>query len=490
MPKTSLVDKSAALPDALSYALDIGRHSQRKRQSHFTESAASGQEAESWILEPADGVWSLEYGQFITAQLLKQTPNKEVYYRACCRFREYVEKELEAPEEVPQEEITHYRSLEDVASLDELVDPEIDCDVPPISPYLKSDRSGYSNGSYRSYKETSQTLIFMDWDDTLFPTTDLFDNWGLPSAYDKWDEMVLTEEQQTLMSRWSCALQLYLRSACSVADRVVILTNSKRPWVTRCIDRFAPKLTATFQSLKGLRIVYAKEALASQPRGARIFNGLPRGPPVKIVDRGVLREEQEETLTKAKLVAMQDEAKTFYSQYAGQSWKNILSIGDAIYEHDAAQELAFRRVGSKRERLRVKTIVTPARPLMRDLTYRLKFARLMFRAYVNIDDDFDINMNSPNQLGEIANVLGMPELHRLIPQAPVSDADEGKLEEDLEDIEFLLHDRTARQLSELDPIKEITQRQISELSTSSSCTPQARFLRKVSMRESDELVGA
>jgi hypothetical protein len=167
-----------------------------------------------------------------------------------------------------------------------------------------------------------------------------------------------------------------------------------------------------------------------------------------------------------------------------------LSIGDAIYEHDAAQELAFRRVGSKRERLRVKTIVTPARPLMRDLTYRLKFARLMFRAYVNIDDDFDINMNSPNQLGEIANVLGMPELHRLIPQAPVSDADEGKLEEDLEDIEFLLHDRTARQLSELDPIKEITQRQISELSTSSSCTPQARFLRKVSMRESDELVGA
>jgi hypothetical protein len=137
--------------------------------------------------------------------------------------------------------------------------------------------------------------------------------------------MVLTEEQNILISLWSCDLQLYLRSVCWVADGVVILTNKKRPWVTRCIDRFAPKLTATFQSLKGLRIVYAKEALASQPRGARIFNGLPRGPPVKIVDRGVLREEQEETLTKAKLVAMQDEAKTFYSQYAGQSWKNILA---------------------------------------------------------------------------------------------------------------------------------------------------------------------
>ena len=27
-----------------------------------------------------------------------------------------------------------------------------------------------------------QTMFFLDWDDTLFPTTELFDRWGLPST--------------------------------------------------------------------------------------------------------------------------------------------------------------------------------------------------------------------------------------------------------------------------------------------------------------------
>mmetsp|Transcript_85094 Transcript_85094/g.133904 ORF Transcript_85094/g.133904 Transcript_85094/m.133904 type:complete len:91 (+) Transcript_85094:2-274(+) len=90
-------------------------------------------------------------------------------------------------------------------------------------------------------------------------------------------------------------------------------------------------------------------------------------------------------------------------------------------------------------------------------------------------------MNTPNQLREIADLLGMPELHRRIRQAPMGDEDEGKVAEDLEDIAFLVDERTARQISDLGLDKERCSRQVSELSTSPSSSKK---------REQNEALGA
>lgn len=66
-------------------------------------------------------------------------------------------------------------SLEDVKSLNELIS-ESDCDIPTSSPRLRSETVA---DSLANWADASQTLVFLDWDDTLFPTTELFDNWGL-----------------------------------------------------------------------------------------------------------------------------------------------------------------------------------------------------------------------------------------------------------------------------------------------------------------------
>jgi hypothetical protein len=313
-----------------------------------------------------------------------------------------------------------------------------------MSPNMRTETN---QGSWLEWKDTSQTLVFLDWDDTLFPTTELFDIWGLPVVYDAWDHLSLSAEQEQLLDRWCSALHLYLKSVCSVADRCVILTNSTRDWVSNCVDRFAPRLKPMFSRHGGLHVVYARECLANRKRGSRILNGLPRGTPAKTVDSQVLHEEKQETLTKAKLVAMQHEAKKFYSQYPGQTWKNILSVGDSKYEHDAAWELAFRRKAPSHECLRLKTVMTPVDPSIRDLTYRLGFETGLWRAYVNFDGDFDIDMNTPRQLHAIADILCMPELRTRIREFPVGEEDAGTLLEEFEEVAFVVSDRVARNIS-------------------------------------------
>jgi hypothetical protein len=303
-----------------------------------------------------------------------------------------------------------------------------------LSPPLRTETA--ANSLYR-WAEASQTLIFLDWDDTLFPTTEIFDNWGVSSDYSTWSTLELSAEQNNLLERWRIALQLYIKTACSLSERCVILTNARRPWVTQCLERFAPDLQPMLSRDDGPRIVYAREALPSQ----RGDPGSSRGVPARYTDKDILAEEFQEMLTKAKYAAMRQEAKDFYSQYAEQTWKNILSVGDSKYEHDAAQDLAFRRRAPARESLRVKAIVTPLSPTIRDLAYRLRLATLLWPAYVNFDGDLDLNMNTPEQLYAIADSLCMPELRGLVRPLPISEEVEESLVDDFDEVALLVHDR-------------------------------------------------
>ena len=74
---------------------------------------------------------------------------------------------------------------------------------------------------------------------------------------------------------------------------------------------------------------------------------------------------------------MKEETASFYSAYSGQTWKNVLSIGDMEYERDAVNELTFRRKKpfKKSEHIRTKTIVLPTGPSISEITNRLKISR-------------------------------------------------------------------------------------------------------------------
>lgn len=308
-------------------------------------------------------------------------------------------------------------------------------DKSPISQLVKADTIADSSFMWA---DASQTLIFLDWDDTLFPTTELFDNWGLSSRYETWDALKLSDEQEGILETWRAALFQYLKIACALTERCVVITNARRPWVSKCIDRFAPNLRCLFDQEDGPRIVYARETLARHCRGSP---GCPRGTPVQYTNEDILADERDEQLKRAKFFAMRREARAFYSKYSTQTWKNILSVGDSKYEHNAAKDLAFRRKAPERECLRIKAIVTPVRPLLRDLIYRLKLSTLLWPVYVNFDGDLDCDMNSPDQLPAVADALGMPELRSRIRNFPICEEDEDALIDDFDELAVLVHDR-------------------------------------------------
>jgi len=266
------------------------------------------------------------------------------------------------------------------------------------------------------YAEPTQTLIFFDWDDTLFPTTAIFDEWEVPSGKEL-ENAILPEALSKQLVRWCDALIKFLTAACSMTERCVIVTNSRRPWVQQCACRFAPDMLELLESARtmgstvacggSLRIAYSNEAM-SRKRYRR--DGI----------RPVMQElapcdlELEEQLMKPKQESMRQEAEEFYSRYSGQTWKNIISIGDMPYEHNALQEVTFQRVAPERERLRTKAVTLPTGPTVEEVTFRLELLSRLLPAFVHHDGDLSIQLEAlQDHLKVLANVLNIPEFDDL-----------------------------------------------------------------------------
>jgi len=263
--------------------------------------------------------------------------------------------------------------------------------------------SDHSNGgtslasSSQQYADPGQTLIFLDWDDTLFPTTEIFHNYRVPRKPKDWD-CALPADLERKLEPWREAVQQYLSVACSLSDCCTIVTSSTSPWVDCCIKRFAPNLSALFNRERGgPRVIYAERF--SSRRNAKMDSF---GEPL---------ERHTCELTAGKLAAMRREAERFYSSYPQQTWKNILSLGDMKYEHDALYELALSRQTIERECLRTKAIILPGSASLSELTLRLQFSRLMLPAYVRYNGNIDLDLRSaPDPLQAIAESLDMPQL--------------------------------------------------------------------------------
>jgi len=283
------------------------------------------------------------------------------------------------------------------------------------------------------YSDPSQVLIFLDWDDTLFPSTELFHRRELP----EWGYL-LPEDVDRDLEPWREALHEYLFAACSLSERLVIVTNSKRPWVDACIQRCVPRLRPLFQRrLGGPTVVYADEAMraarnkaqASAKTASRggalgalgcclagvsalihsLFEEVHNG--AEDLESELSEEELKEEATEGKRLAMEMAADEFYSRYPGQTWKNIISLGDMRYEYDAVQELSSRRVAQPRERLRTKAVLLPGGPSLRELTSQLQLLRLLLPALVRFNGDVDLDLRSAaDPLQAIAEAMHMPQL--------------------------------------------------------------------------------
>eukprot|EP00441_Pelagodinium_beii_P016624 CAMPEP_0197669456 /NCGR_PEP_ID=MMETSP1338-20131121/72023_1 /TAXON_ID=43686 ORGANISM="Pelagodinium beii, Strain RCC1491" /NCGR_SAMPLE_ID=MMETSP1338 /ASSEMBLY_ACC=CAM_ASM_000754 /LENGTH=357 /DNA_ID=CAMNT_0043249021 /DNA_START=53 /DNA_END=1126 /DNA_ORIENTATION=+ len=283
-----------------------------------------------------------------------------------------------------------------------------------------SPNSFTSKSSWNRFAEPTQTLLFLDWDDTLFPTTELLDRLGMKAkgSMQKAEVPHITDmagEKASLVKEWQESLQRFLTVACENSSGVRIITNARRPWIEDSIEQYAPNLKPLFSQVNGPKVIYAREVLREH-RGVKKLRPISSSNPVKYAlpedrDKATLISEE---MTSSKFEAMRREASRFYKSYPGQTWKNILSFGDINYEHDAVQEVGLRRRVAFPERLRIKSILLPSEPKLTESSLRLDFLRLMMPSFVAFDGDFFADLQeSIDPMWTVSKVLCLPQLNEL-----------------------------------------------------------------------------
>eukprot|EP00439_Symbiodinium_sp_Y106_P064988 s2917_g10.t1 len=168
--------------------------------------------------------------------------------------------------------------------------------------------------------DTSSTLIYLDWDDTLFPSTEIFDRWGLPH---QWDCEGLTAKQEQLLYAWGESLQRFLKACMEYSGSCVIVTNAQSRWVENCLRRFAPELVSLFASPGGPTVLYAKEVLRGLRLRKRVRHQDDSVIPAKHVDAYWDDEDTQRfkfvEMSAAKFHAMKQEFLDFFSGREGHS---------------------------------------------------------------------------------------------------------------------------------------------------------------------------
>eukprot|EP00811_Abedinium_folium_P001152 NODE_11054_length_1311_cov_3.856419.p1 GENE.NODE_11054_length_1311_cov_3.856419~~NODE_11054_length_1311_cov_3.856419.p1 ORF type:complete len:289 (+),score=58.87 NODE_11054_length_1311_cov_3.856419:57-869(+) len=242
------------------------------------------------------------------------------------------------------------------------------------SPVNKFDitRSGHqarlSMDSQLEYASVDQTIIIFDWDDTICPSS-----WLRFSA----NETRFTSEGRAGMSVLSYRARALLQLAESLG-KVVFVTNARRPWVEHSCGDILPGLR---QHMKRLPVLYAIELV----------------PPIPVeMFSDVGRDARDELLTTSKARAMEGALTEFYSRYPNQSWKNVVSIGDAYFEHDAVKQVVSGRPlkDDPTRRCRCKTIKLLEGPTLNAMVLELTLVERLLLGIIQHDENVDIDLEA------------------------------------------------------------------------------------------------
>lgn len=203
-----------------------------------------------------------------------------------------------------------------------------------------------------TFYKPEQTLIIFDWDDTLCPSTTCMARCGINRAVPLTDSAAVTALQDVASE--AAAL---IQRASELAAKVVIVTNAGDGWVAGSCAAWMPELQDTLQSVEvcSARAKWEPSGVSS-PTGwkAREFHN--------VIDR-------------------------FYSRYQNQSWKNVVAVGDAPYEHEALE-----RVVEKAPHCRSKSVRFVTQPSIEQLAFQIRVLRETLDSIVYHDGDLDIHI--------------------------------------------------------------------------------------------------
>eukprot|EP00929_Paragymnodinium_shiwhaense_P104723 TRINITY_DN693_c0_g1_i1.p1 TRINITY_DN693_c0_g1~~TRINITY_DN693_c0_g1_i1.p1 ORF type:complete len:360 (-),score=45.52 TRINITY_DN693_c0_g1_i1:290-1264(-) len=216
----------------------------------------------------------------------------------------------------------------------------------------KSVESATSTGSQAEFYKPEQTIILFDWDDTLCPSNWIRENrpalsFFKPAPVDPRFQKPLQELQRRVEALLRLSMTL---------GKVVIVTNAMEPWVETSCRNFLPQLTALVAQLPVIyaRSIYEVHTLeasktkasakaASSPARGGALPGLYSANGQNRLGNGHARQNDELLPQRWKELVFDQEITRFYSRYDNQSWKNVISIGDSIFERDAARRVVLNR---------------------------------------------------------------------------------------------------------------------------------------------------
>lgn len=200
----------------------------------------------------------------------------------------------------------------------------------------------------------NQTIIIFDWDDTLCPSTQCMRTHGL-SVFSPVPER-LKPDLERIANLSKAVLEQAMQRG-----KVVIVTNGESGWVELSCKAWLPSLESTVELID---VVSARSTW--EPFGVRSPAGW-------------------------KQRTFQSEIEKFYSRYLHQTWKNIISIGDAPHEREALRRVTWCVTHSPK--LRPKSIKFTVRPTMEQLSRELEMLRLHLSEIVCHNDQLDLQFD-------------------------------------------------------------------------------------------------
>jgi len=194
------------------------------------------------------------------------------------------------------------------------------------------------HSSQHKFKDRDQTAIVFDFDDTLFPTAFLKRGSGLNGKTPADIETHMVDEFEDAVSKieeCQAAAESMLQCACSFG-RVFIVTLSDRAILQERCEAWYPRVWKLLNESR-ITMVYAKDihraslkpddSLADEKRDKSNFSA------------GYWACVKGKAIAKA--------LDCFYSQYKGQTWKNVISIGDSNLERYGTLGAASAHVQNK-----------------------------------------------------------------------------------------------------------------------------------------------
>ncbi|CAJ1460273.1 unnamed protein product, partial [Effrenium voratum] len=151
--------------------------------------------------------------------------------------------------------------------------------------------------------------------------------------------------------------------AATLADKVVVVTNAEEGWVDLSCRAWLPSLLETVSKCE-----VASARSQFEPTGISSPAGW-------------------------KARAFEEVIERFYQRYPNQSWKNIISIGDAPHEREALARVVRMAPFFRGKRCRSKSVKFVLRPSVEQLVRELHMLQDSLKEIVLHDDNLDLHFN-------------------------------------------------------------------------------------------------